>query len=338
MRRMKVFQIQEQWDMEHLRLAERPAPRPGPGQVLLRMKAASLNYRDLLVPFRGYGAHTGELPLVPVSDGVGEVMEVGAGVTRVRVGDRVCPCFRQGWIDGPPEPWHAPLGGPIDGTMAELMCLPAEGVVKVPAHLSDEEAATLPCAALTAWSALMVYDHLEPGARVLVQGTGGVALFALQFAKLAGCHVSVISSSDQKIAKAKALGADAAINYVKTPEWYRATREITGDRGFDHIVELGGEKTLPQSLMCVRPGGMISIIGVLSGGNMSAQLGRIVMKQVRMKGIGVGHRHAFEAMTRAIEQHKVKPVIDKVFKFEELKEAMAYLKSGAHFGKICIRH
>jgi len=335
---MKVFQIQDQWDMDHLRLATRPEPNPGPGQVLLRMKAASLNYRDLLVPFRGYGPHTGELPLIPISDGVGEVIEIGAGVTRVRVGDRVCPCFRQGWIDGPPEPSHAPLGGPIDGTMAELMCLPAEGVVKAPARLSDEEAATLPCAALTAWSALMVYDHLEPGARVLVQGTGGVALFALQFAKLSGCHVTVISSSDRKIDKAKALGADAAINYVKTPEWYKATRQITADRGFDHIVELGGEKTLPQSLMCVRPGGMISIIGVLSGGTMSAQLGRIVLKQVRMKGIGVGHRNAFEAMMRAIDQHELKPVVDRVFAFEELKEALAYLKSGAHFGKVCIRH
>ena len=335
---MRVFQIQDDWGFDHLKLATRPDPRPGPGQVLLRMKAASLNYRDLLVPDRGYGSHTGELPLIPISDGVGEVIEIGPGVSRVRVGDRVCPCFRQGWIDGPPEPWHAPLGGPIDGTMADLMCLPAEGVARVPAHLSDQEAATLPCAALTAWGALMVYDHLEPGARVLVQGTGGVALFALQFAKLAGCHVTVISSSDRKIEKAKALGADAAINYVKTPEWYRATRPITGDRGYDHIVELGGEKTFPQSLMCVRPGGMISIIGVLSGGNISAQLGRIVMKQVRMKGLGVCHRNAFEAMMRAIEQHKLKPVVDRVFAFEELKEAMTYLKSGAHFGKVCIRH
>ncbi|MEW6690728.1 MAG: NAD(P)-dependent alcohol dehydrogenase, partial [Pseudomonadota bacterium] len=336
--RMKVFQIEGQWDMEHLRLATRPDPKPGPGEVLLRMKAASLNYRDLLVPFRGYGAHTGELPLIPVSDGVGEVIEVGAGVTRVRAGERVCPCFRQGWIDGPPDPAYLNLGGPIDGTMAELMCLPAEGVVQVPPHLSDEQAATLPCAALTAWSALVTYDNLAPGSRVLVQGSGGVALFALQFAKLRGCHVTVISSSDEKIEKARALGADAAINYARTPQWSKATRAITGDRGYDHIVELGGEKTLPESLLCVRTGGMISIIGVLSGGTMTAQLGRIVLKQVRMQGIGVGHRNGFEAMLRAIERHRVTPVIDKVFAFEQLKEALAYLKSGAHFGKICIRH
>ena len=335
---MRVFQIQDDWGLTHLKLAARPDPRPGTGQVLLRMRAASLNYRDLLVPERGYGAHTGTLPLIPVSDGVGEVIEVGADVTRVRAGDRVCPCYRQGWIDGPPDSTYLSLGGPIDGTMAEYMVLPEDGVAKVPAHLSDEQAATLPCAALTAWSALVTYDNLGPGSRVLVQGTGGVALFALQFAKLRGAHVTVISSSDEKIAKACALGADASINYVKTPEWYKATREITAGRGYDHIVELGGEKTLPQSLMCVRTGGMISIIGVLSGGTMTAQLGRIVMKKVRMQGIGVGHRNGFEAMTRAIEQHRIAPVVDRVFPFEQLKEAMAYLKSGAHFGKICIRH
>ena len=337
---MKVFQIQDDWGMEHLQLATRSDPKPGPGQVLLRMKAASLNYRDLLVPNRGYGAHTGTLPLIPVSDGVGEVIEVGAGVTRVKAGERACPCFTQGWISGPPAPDRAAhnLGGPLDGTMAELMCLPEQGLVKVPEYLSDEQAATLPCAALTAWSALMVADHLAPGAKVLVQGTGGVALFALQFAKLAGAHVTVISSSDEKIARAKALGADAAINYRTTPEWAKATLGITGGRGFEHVLELGGEKTLPQSLLCVATGGTISIIGVLSGGNMTAQLGRIVMKQVRMVGIGVGNRDGFEATLRAMALHRVQPVVDRVFAFEELKEAMAHLASGAHFGKVCIRH
>jgi len=335
---MKVFQIQDDWGMAHLKPAVRPDPKPGPGQVLLRMRAASLNYRDLLVPLRGYGAHTGNLPLIPLSDGVGEVVETGAGVTRVRVGDRVCPCFTQGWIDGLPDGSHQTLGGPLDGTMAEYMVLPEGGVVKVPAGLDDAQAASLPCAALTAWSALVAYDNLAPGSQVLVQGTGGVALFALQFAKLRGAHVTVISSSDEKIAKARALGADAAINYRSVPEWSRATREITGGRGYDHIVELGGEKTLPQSLLCVRAGGTISIIGVLSGGTMTAQLGRIVMRQVRMQGIGVGHRNSFEAMMRAIDRHKLVPVIDRVFAFEELKDAMAYLTSGAHFGKVCIRH
>jgi len=341
---MKVFQIQDDWGMEHLKLASRPNPcpesGPGPGQVLLRMKAASLNYRDLVVPLRGYGSHTGRLPLIPLSDGVGEVVETGAGVTRARVGDRVCPLFAQAWISGEPTPERLArsLGGPVDGTMAELMLLPEEGVVQVPAQLSDEQAASLPCAALTAWSAIVTCDQLGPGSRVLVQGTGGVALFALQFAKLRGAQVTVISSSDEKIARAKALGADAAINYRRVPEWYKATRELTGNQGYDHIVELGGEKTLQQSLRCIRPGGTLSMIGVLSGGLLSAPLGLVVTRQVRLQGITVGNRDGFEAMLRAIGQHGLAPVIDKVFAFEELKEAMAYLKSGAHFGKVCIRH
>jgi len=337
---MRVFEIRDDWGFDHLQLSTRPDPQPGPGEVLLRMKAASLNYRDLVVPNRGYGAFTGNLPLIPLSDGVGEVVEVSHGVTRVKAGDRVCPCFHQSWIGGAPdlERLTRTLGGPIDGTMADLMCLPAEGVVKVPAHLTDEQAAALPCAALTAWSALVTYDALAPGARVLVQGTGGVALFALQFAQLLGCHVTVISSSNGKLAKAKQLGADAGINYVATPEWSKATREVTAGRGFDHIVELGGEKTLPQSLRAIRPGGTISMIGVLSGSALSAPLGHVVTRQVRLQGITVGSRDGFEAMMRAIEQHRLVPVVDRVFAFDELKQAMEHLKRGTHFGKLCIRH
>jgi NADPH:quinone reductase-like Zn-dependent oxidoreductase len=337
---MKVFEIRGDWSFDHLQLGTRADPKPGPGEVLLRMKSASLNYRDLVVPNRGYGAFTGNLPLIPLSDGVGEVIEVGSGVTRVRVGDRVCPCFHQSWIGGTPdlERLTRTLGGPVDGTMAELMCLPADGVVKVPAHLTDEQAAALPCAALTAWSALVTYESLAPGARVLVQGTGGVALFAVQFAKLAGCHVTILSSSDEKLARAKALGADLGINYTTTPEWSKATREATSGRGFDHIVELGGEKTLPQSLRAIRAGGTISMIGVLSGSALSAPLGLVVTRQVRLQGITVGSRDGFEAMMRAIEQHRIVPVVDRVFAFEQLKEAMEHLKRGAHFGKICIRH
>lgn len=337
---MRVFQIQDDWGLDHLRLAERADPKPGPGQVLLKMKAASLNYRDLVVPNRGYGAFTGNLPLIPVSDGVGEVVEAGAGVTRVKVGDRVCPSFHQGWIAGEPDlaRMTQTLGGPIDGAMADFMCVAEQGVVKVPAHLSDEEASTLPCAALTAWSAIVTHDRLRPGSRVLVQGTGGVALFALQFAKLLGAHVTVISSSDEKLARTRQLGADAGINYATTPEWSKPAKELTGGRGFDHIVELGGEKTLPQSLRAIRPGGTISMIGVLSGSALAAPLGLVVTRQVRLQGITVGHRDGFEAMMRAIEQHRVQPVLDRVFAFEQLKDALAYLKSGAHFGKICLRH
>ncbi|HOL38076.1 MAG: NAD(P)-dependent alcohol dehydrogenase [Proteobacteria bacterium] len=337
---MRVFQIQHGWSVEHLQLATRPDPRPGPGEVLLRMKAASLNYRDLVVCARGYGSFTGTLPLVPVSDGVGVVVEVGAGVTRVQVGDRVCPTFHQGWIAGAPDLARLTrtLGGPLDGTIAELMCLSEQGVVKVPAHLGDEEAATLPCAALTAWSALVTYDDLRPGSRVLVQGTGGVALFAIRFAKLIGAEVTVISSSDDKLARARQLGADAGINYRTTPEWSRPARELTGGAGFDHIVELGGEKTLPQSLRCIRAGGTLSMIGVLSGSSLAAPLGLVVTRQVRLQGITVGHRDGFEAMLRAVEQHRIRPVVDRVFDFGQLKEALAYQHSGAQFGKICIRH
>jgi NADPH:quinone reductase-like Zn-dependent oxidoreductase len=337
---MRVFQIEGGWGHEHLRLSTRPDPTPGPGEVLLRMKAASLNFRDLVVPDRGYGRYTGELPLIPVSDGVGEVVQVGAGVDRVAVGDRVCPMFMQRWIGGTLtlDRITGSLGGPIDGVMADLMVLPQDGVARVPAHLDDVQAATLPCAALTAWSALVTEGRLQPGERLLIQGTGGVALFALQFAKLAGAHVTLISSSDEKLARARALGADAGINYRDTPEWASATRAITGGAGYDHILELGGEKTLPQSLRCIRPGGTISVIGVLSGGTMNASLGLVVTRQVRLQGITVGSRDGFEAMARAIGQHRLEPVVDRVFAFEALKDAMAWLKSGSHFGKVCLRH
>lgn len=337
---MRVFQIEGDWGMEHLRLSTRAKPQAGPGQVVVQMKASSLNYRDLVVPNRGYGSHTGNLPLIPVSDGVGVVTEVGPGVRRVAVGDRVCPTYFQRWVSGEPdlERLTQSLGGPIDGTMTEYMCLPEEGVSKVPAHLSDVEAATLPCAALTAWSALVTCSNTRPGDRVLIQGCGGVALFAVAFAKILGAHVTVISSSDERIERVRQLGADAAVNYRTTPEWAKATRDITGGRGYDLILELGGEKTLPQSLRCIRPGGTVAMIGILSGTAMATSLGLIITRQVRLQGVTVGHRDGFEAMLRAIEQHRLKPVVDRVFAFEELKEAMAYLQSGAQFGKVCVAH
>ena len=337
---MRVFQIQDDWGFDNLKLGTRPEPRPGPAQVLVRMRASSVNFRDLVVPERGYGSFTGTLPLIPLSDGFGEVVEVGSGVTRVAVGDRVCPMFFQNWVAGEPDLTRltSSLGGPIDGTMAELMCLSEQGVAKVPAYLTDEQAACLPCAALTAWTALAVCSTTRPGDRVLVQGSGGVALFALKFAKVMGAHVTVISSSDRKIERLRAMGADATINYREVPEWSKPARELTGGRGFDHIVELGGEKTLPQSLRCIRPGGVLSMIGVLSGSALTAPLGQIVTRQVRLQGVTVGNRDGFEAMVRMLEQHRIEPVIDRVFGFGELKEAMSYLKSGAQFGKICIDH
>ena len=337
---MRVFQIEGDWGMDHLKLSTRPEPVAGPGQVLVKMTASSLNYRDLVVPNRGYGNHTGTLPLIPVSDGVGVVCALAPGVTRVAVGDRVCPTFFQNWISGEPdlERLTRSLGGPIDGTMTDVMCLPEDGVTKVPAHLSDLEAATLPCAALTAWSALVTCGNIRPGDRVLVQGCGGVALFAVAFAKLLGAHVTVISSSEERLERVKQLGADAGINYRSTPEWAKATRDITVGRGYDLILELGGEKTLPQSLRCIRPGGTVAMIGILSGSAMATSLGLIITRQVRLQGVTVGHRDGFEAMVRAIDQHRLKPVVDRVFPFEELKEAMAYLQTGAQFGKVCVAH
>jgi NADPH:quinone reductase-like Zn-dependent oxidoreductase len=304
------------------------------------MKAASLNYRDLVVPQRGYGKLTGTLPLIPISDGVGEVIAIGEGVGRVAVGDRVCPLMIQSWISGPPtmERLTSTLGGPLDGVMTEYMVLSEQGVVKTSEHLSDEEAAALPCAALTAWSAVVTDGQVKAGDRVLVLGTGGVSLFALQFAKLLGALVIVTSSSDEKLQRAVSLGADEGLNYVSTPEWGKEVRRMAGADGVDLIVEVGGQKTLPQSLRAIRAGGTISLIGVLSGLNMDVSLGLIVIRKVRLQGITVGNRDGMEAMMRAISQHAVKPVIDRTFTFEELREALDYLARGVHFGKVCIRH
>ena len=335
---MRVYELRD-WSLEHLHRGERPAPVAGPGQVLLRMRAASLNYRDLVVLRRGYGSLTGTLPLIPVSDGVGEVVALGAGTTRVSLGDRVCPMFAPEWPGGAPTSARLArtLGGPLDGVMAQLMAIDERGVVKVPAHLSDEQAATLPCAALTAWSALVTYGEMKAGERVLLQGTGGVSVFALQLAKLIGAHVTVISSSDEKLARTRALGADDTLNYRETPEWGKELHARASGEGFDHVIDVGGEQTLPQSLRAVRAGGTISLIGVLSGGKLDVRLGPIVTRHVRLQGITVGSRDGFEAMARAIDQHRLEPVVDRVFEFEALPEALRYLQSGAHFGKICVR-
>jgi len=337
---MKVFELRDEWSLDHLRPGERPIPVPGPHQVLLRMRAASLNYRDLVVLRRGYGAASGTLPLIPVSDGVGEVVRLGAGVSRVALGDRVCPMFMPHYIGGEPtaERLSRTLGGPIDGVMAEMIAIDEQAVARAPAHLSDEQAATLPCAALTAWSAMITYGGVKAGDRVLVQGTGGVSVFALQFAKLQGAFVTVISSSDDKLARARALGADDGLNYRETPEWGKALRERAGGDGYDHVVEVGGQQTLTQSLRAVRAGGTISLIGVLSGGNAELRLGPVVTRQVRLQGITVGSRDGFEAMSRAITRHALEPVVGRVFEFEALPEALAALARGEHFGKICLRH
>ncbi|MFM2422347.1 MAG: hypothetical protein RL291_877 [Pseudomonadota bacterium] len=337
---MRVFQIEGDWGFDNLKRAERPTPVPARGQVLVAMRMASLNARDPIVLNRGYGRATGELPLIPVSDGVGEVAAVGAGVTRVKVGDRVCPTYFQSWTGGDPttERLASALGGPLDGVMADFVCLNEDGVVRVPAYLSDAEAATLPCAALTAWSAIATYGRAQAGDKILVQGTGGVAMFALTFAKLHGAHVTVLSRSDAKLEIARVHGADAVVNTVASPDWAKACREITADRGgFDNIIELGGKETLPLSLRAVRPGGTISVIGVLSGVDLNASLGPVVTRQVRLQGITVGHRDGFEAMLRAMAQHSVRPVLGETFAFDELKVALQHLQTRDTIGKTLIR-
>lgn len=337
---MRVFQIEDNWGIDNLKLNKREQPKPKRGQVLLKMHMASLNARDLIVPERGYGRATGNLPLIPVSDGVGEIVEVGEDVTRVKLGDRVCPTYFQNWISGSPSPnrFASSLGGPLDGLMADYVCLSQEGVVKIPEYLSDEEAAALPCAALTAWSAIATLGQTRPGDHILIQGTGGVALASLAFAKLHGAHVTVISSSDEKLEWVTELGADATINYRTTEDWARASRPITEKRGgYDNIIELGGEATLPLSLRAIRPGGTISMIGVLSGLQINASLGLIVARQVRLQGVTVGHRDGFEAMLVAMEQHKIHPVIGQSFAFEDLKPALTHLRDGGNFGKTLIQ-
>jgi NADPH:quinone reductase-like Zn-dependent oxidoreductase len=275
--------------------------------------------------------------LVPLSDGTGEVVEVGAGVTRVKVGDRVASCFFQRWIGGPPEAdTHASaLGGGLDGMLRDYAVLEEHGVVKLPSHLSFEEGATLPCAAVTAWHALAEHARVVAGQTVLVQGTGGVSIFALQLARLMGAQVIVTSSSEQKLARAKELGATHGVNYKTTPEWDKAVVEASGG-GVDHVVEVGGPGTLAQSLRAIRIGGKITLIGVLSG---AAEINPMLIfaRRANLQGISVGSMQMFEAMNRAISVSGLKPIIDKVFSFDDAPAAYRHLQSAQHFGKIVIR-
>ncbi len=335
---MRIYEIQNAFGLDSLALAERPEPRPGPGQVLLKMRAFSLNYRDLLVIKGQYNPKL-KLPFTPLSDGVGEVVEVGAGVTRVKVGDRVAGAFMQDWVDGEvtEAKSKSALGGALPGVLAEYVVLREDGVVPVPPHLSDEEAATLPCAAVTAWHALVAEGGVKAGDVVLVQGTGGVSLFALQFAKLFGARVIATSGSDDKLARVLQLGASDGINYKTTPDWGKKARELAGGDGVDHVVEVGGAGTLGESLKAVRPCGRVSLIGVLAGGGGQISLFPVLMKNVCVQGIYVGSRTMFEDMNRALALHKMKPVVDRVFAFSEARAALHHMESGAHFGKIAIK-
>jgi NADPH:quinone reductase-like Zn-dependent oxidoreductase len=336
---MRAIVVDGAFGLENLKVVERDPPAPGPGQVLLRMRAASLNYRDLLT-LRGEYNPRQPLPLVPCSDGVGVVEAVGEGVTRAAVGDRVCPIFCQAWIDGAPtvEGLRSTLGGPLDGTLSELMVVSEQGLVHPPAHLTDVECAALPCAAVTAWTALFTEGRLEPGQTVLALGTGGVSIFVLQLAKAAGARVIVTSSSDEKLARARALGADGAVNYRAEPQWGKAVRALTpGGRGVDHVIEVGGAGTLEQSIRATAVGGRVTLVGVLAGAKTSLAVTSVFMNYLTVQGILVGHRASFEALCDFVARHELRPVVGDVLPMERARDGFELMARGGHFGKICLR-
>jgi NADPH:quinone reductase-like Zn-dependent oxidoreductase len=325
--------------IEALARGERPdPPKPVHRQVLVRVRACSLNFRDLGIVRGSYRMPVRD-NVIPLSDGAGEVVEVGPGVTRCKAGDRVAGNFFQRWPGGEPAPdAHASaLGGSIDGMLAEYALLEEDGVVQIPAHLSLEEGATLPCAAVTVWHAMVEHAKLKAGDIVLLQGTGGVSIFGLQFARAMGIAAIITSSSDEKLQRAKALGAAHGINYKTNPDWDKAAMQFTGGRGVDHVVEVGGAATLTRSFGAIRVGGKITLIGGLSGGASELNPGLIFARRANVQGISVGSTQMFMAMNRAIEVSALKPVIDKVFGFDEAQAAYRHMASGAHFGKIVIR-
>jgi NADPH:quinone reductase-like Zn-dependent oxidoreductase len=334
---MRALQLTREIGVEHLEVVELPDPVAGPHEVLVRMRAVSLNYRDLLMVGGVYGRST-PLPLTPFSDGCGIVEAVGAEVTRFAPGDRVSTLFFQRWISGRPTPQSqmSALGLPIPGVGRELAAFHEDGLSKVPAFLSDHQVSTLACAALTAWRALFEDARLQPGDTVLLQGTGGVSIFGLQFAKAAGYRTIITSSSDEKLERARLLGADHLINYRTTPDWGNAARVWSGGAGVDFVMEVGGAGTLTQSLRSIALMGHIAIIGVLGGPAEPLQIGSMISTGARLQGVSVGSRTMFEAMCRAIEAQHIPPVVDKIFPFTEARAALEAMRAGEHFGKIVL--
>lgn len=334
---MKLWRIPA-FGIDNLELVESPEPKPGLGEVLIKLHAVSLNYRDLLITLGHYNPKMA-LPRIPVSDGAGEIVAVGDSVTEVETGQRVAGIFMQNWLDGAStaQKHRGALGGDIDGMLAEFVVLPESCVVPVPSHLSWEEAAALPCAGVTAWNAVVNAGKIKSGDTVVIQGTGGVSIFALQFAKALGARVLGTSSSDEKLARAVKLGLDAGVNYKQTPDWAKWVLEQTHGEGADLVVEVGGAGTLTQSLKAVRVGGKVAQIGVLSQTSEPLNVVPILHKQIHIQGIYVGSRADFLEMNRAITQTKLKPIVDEVFAFSQAKQALRRMESGTHFGKLVIR-
>jgi NADPH:quinone reductase-like Zn-dependent oxidoreductase len=336
---MKAYEVRQFGNIENLTLVERDEPQAAADEVVVRLRAASLNFRDLMF-VKGVYNPRAKLPTVPFSDGAGEVVAVGERVTKWRVGDRVCPIFVQGWLEGSSsvQKNRMALGaGDLDGVLREYAAFNEDGLVRIPEHLSFEEAATLPCAAVTAWHALAVSGNLKAGETVLALGTGGVSVFALQLAKMHGARMIITSSSDEKLERARKLGADETINYKNTPAWDKEVLRLTNKLGVDHVIEVGGTGTLSKSLNAVRVGGHVALIGVLTTVGEFNPIS-VLMKSVRLQGVFVGSRQMFEDMNRAIEANHLKPVIDKTFAFAEVHEALKYMESGSHFGKIVVTY
>lgn len=333
---MKAFAIQNGFGLDNLGVVDQPDPTPGPGQVLVRVRAASLNYRDLMVAKGQYNPRL-QFPRVLGSDAAGEVVAVGAGVSHVRVGDRVAGCFFQNWADGPitDQAAQSSRGSERDGVFAELVVFEEGGVVTIPPHLSYEEAATLPCAAVTAWNALTTGINVA-NKTVLLQGTGGVSIFALQFAVALGARVLVTSGHDDKLTRVLGMGAAAGTNYRTQPDWDKWARQESGGGGVDLVVEVGGAGTLERSAKAVRTGGRIALIGVLAGGSSFNPIS-LLMKSICLQGIFVGSREMFEQMNALITAKGIRPVIDRVFPLAQAANAFRHLESGAHFGKVVIQ-
>jgi NADPH:quinone reductase-like Zn-dependent oxidoreductase len=331
---VRVWQISS-FGIDSLEFAERPERVPGPGEVKIRIRAVSFNYRDLMM-VKGLYNPKMKLPRIPCSDGAGEVTAVGEGVSAWKPGDRVAGIFMQNWAEGAPTPakTKGALGGDIDGVLADSVILSEAGLVAIPAHLSFEEAATLPCAAVTAWNALAA-ANLKAGATVLVQGTGGVSIFALQFARLMGMRVLGTSSSNEKLERAFDLGLHAGVNYRVTPEWDRWVLDQTDGEGVDLVVEVGGVGTLPQSLRAVRMAGTIAQIGILSGPGEQLPLPLILHKQARIRGIYVGSRHDFETMNAGVALAALRPVVESS-SWMQARDVLRRMETGSHFGKLAV--
>ena len=335
---MKACQITSATGPAGLCIQDIPQPAPGPGEVLVRMKAVSLNFRDITATQKERPGNL-PLPFTVCSDGAGEIAELGPGAGPWKVGDRVMPTFFQAWTAGgmTRDVMKSALGGAWPGVLAEYAIARADSLVRLPSAWSFEEGATLPCAAVTAWNALMGHVRLKAGDTVLCLGTGGVSIFALQIAKIHGARVIITSSSDEKLARAKELGADEGINYRTSPDWERRVFELTRKVGADHVIEVGGAGTLQKSLDAVRYGGRVSLIGVLTGFEGSVNPWPIIARSISLQGIYVGSRSLFEEMMSAFEANAVKPVIDRVFPFDQAREAFEHMAAGGHFGKIVIR-